>query len=243
MKSSLVFEWPLVVLLGFIVLAIHGCATTSNSEIFDQSEIDLIPTVSFSRILTSSEYIMVKVRAKGINGPAEVQRILGDESVVVRLSSNQEVTISYNEITEIERIVIKDIPMPSSGHQRTKKEEVADTLVLLPFIPLAPVMWPLYIAAGGPDRARRSKIDAVNRWKATLVYGGMSKDELILHVGEPREMYRCEASDWDGASDLWIYGDDQVLPGARSMQIRIDSGRVFDFSRPPSNWKCTIDGK
>jgi hypothetical protein len=215
------------VCIAIFVFMLTGCATYTKSLKFSQSEVKLIPTVAFQRVLsTTSENEKVKVWAKGVSGPAEVKGFEGQENVIVKDErNNKEMNLPINDILEIEHIWrFKKQNTSGYKHKGDSVGAVAETLFYVPIAPVAVGMWPL-MRALGLDAVKNDKDES----KARLVYDGMSKEDLMVYIGEPKEKYFCndKYNKYIGDYEVWIYGKDQVLRGGRELYINLDDNTVF----------------
>ena len=74
----------------------------------------------------------------------------------------------------------------------------------------------------GLDEHKNSKDEV----KAMRAYGGMTKEDLIKHVGQPKEKFLDEMRSGDPV-EIWVYGADKVLRGGRVLYITLPEGRVY----------------
>lgn len=205
--------------IAIIVFMVTGCATNTKSLKFSQSEVKLIPEETFQKVLSStSEDETVKVWAKGVSGSVEVKGFEGQEYVIVKDERNKkEMDLPINDILEIEHIWrFKKQNTSIKKHKGETAEAVGEFLIFAPLIPVAIGMMPV-LEVTGLDAKKNAKDEA----KAGLVYRGMSKEDLRLYVGEPKEKYLCKNN------EVWIYGKDQVLRGGRELYIDLDDNTVY----------------
>lgn len=228
-----------LLLAAFIVIIsfmMTGCATTSTSLKFTQSEVKLIPVVAIQKVLSPrSMNETVKVRAKSVHGAAEVKGFEGQEYVIVTDERHgKEVKLAISEIVEIERIRRFTVTSDRK-HQGNGAEAIGETLIYAPLIPLV-IVRPLF-GAMGLDEEKNSE----DREKASLAYEGMSKEDLRTYIGEPKGKYHCENKDRSGAYEVWVYSEDQVLRGGRALFISLDKEKVSFTSRLFPSWKiCSL---
>jgi hypothetical protein len=210
-----------------VTLLVTGCSTTTTSLKFTQSEVKLIPSIALQKIMSShSINETVTVSAKGLDGAAEVKGFVGQEYVIVTDLDAKEVKIKIADIIEIERIR----KMKTPANSRDKKgsstaDAVGETLIYTPLIPVAIGTWP-FLRAMGLDAKKNDEDEE----KARLIYEGMSKKDLILNIGEPKEKYHCEAKNARGDEEIWVYEKGQVLRGGRTLFIDLDKGVVYHNS-------------
>ncbi|RMF24645.1 MAG: hypothetical protein D6760_02890, partial [Deltaproteobacteria bacterium] len=111
-------------------------------------------------------------------------------------------------------------------------EGAAEVAVYAPFLPLVAAR-PVF-GLMGLDEGK----NADDEEKAALAYEGMTKDELLAYVGEPKERYRCESL--AGAArpkEVWVYENDKVIRGARAMFLELPQGVVYHTSEDTSFFK------
>lgn len=225
-----------IVIISFMVTS---CATTSPSLKFTQSEVKLIPVVAIQKVLSpASTNETVKVRAKNVNGPAEVKSFEGQECVIVTDEHHgKEVKLPISEITEIEHIWRIKRPANSGGkHQANSAEAVGESLIYAPMIPIAVSTWP-FLRMMGLDEKKNSR----DREKALWIYGGMNKDVLRESIGEPKHRYLCKSENSRDRFEVWSYENDQVLRGGRFLFLNLDKGKVYFSSwRFPSWANCSL---
>lgn len=229
----------LVAYIVIVAFMVTGCATTSTSLKFTQSEVKLIPVMSIQKVLSprSTIYDAVMVRVWSAHGITEVKGFEGQDYVIVTDErQGKEVKLAISEIVEIERIRRMKSTVTSAGkHQGNTAEAIGETLIYAPFIPLVTVR-PLF-GAMGLDEEKNSE----DGEKASLAYEGMSKEDLRTYIGEPKEKYHCKAKDGSVANEVWIYREDQVLRGGRSLFIRLDDEKVYHTSRLFPSWAiCSL---
>jgi len=232
-----------------VVLMTSGCATSTipywhktayGTWGFSQAEVERLPVISIRNILSSiseSEVqriqIFVSARAN-LGGFAKVTRMAGQEGVFVADAHGEEVRINFAQITEIQTIRhIKRTP-----RQKTPGEtaaEVGEVAEYAPLIPVAIATLP-FLRAMGLDAGKNDE----DKGKATLAYGGMSKNDLITHIGDPMERYHC--ADKYGGHEVWIYRKDQVLRGGRALFIGLADGKVYHTSHDTTFFKdsCSL---
>lgn len=227
----------LVAYIVIIAFMVTGCATTSTSLKFTQSEVKLIPVVAIQKVLSpGSMNETVKVRAKSVYGPAEVKGFEGQEYVIVTDERHgKEVKLAISEISEIERI--RRFTVTSAGkHQGNTAEAVVESLIYVPLVPLV-VTRPFFRAAG-----LDAENNAEDNQKAELAYSGMSKEDLKTYVGEPKEKYYCEAKGRSKAHEIWVFEEDKVLRGGRALFVNLESDKVYHNSYHISFFKddCSL---
>lgn len=228
----------LVAYIVIITFTVTGCATTSLK--FTQSEVKLIPVMSIQKVLSPrlTIYDSVMVRVWSAYGITEVKGFEGQDYVIVTDElQGKEVKLAISDIVEIERIRrMKSTDTSAGKNQGNTAEAIGETLSYAPFIPLV-IFRPLF-GAMGLDEEKNSE----DKEKASLAYDGMSKEDLRTYIGEPKEKYHCKAKDGSGASEVWIYREDQVLRGGRSLFIGLDNEKVYHTSCDISFFKdrCSL---
>ena len=217
---------------------VTGCTTTTTSLKFSQSEVKLIPAIAFQKVLSPrSANETIKVWAKGISGPAEVKDCEGQQYVIVRNERNKkEMKLPINDISEIEHIWrFKNSNNFGNKYKGNTTGAVAETVFYAPMVPVAIAMSPV-LRVSGLD----AKKNAEDKSKAQLVYEGISKNDLLTYIGEPKEKYLCspkEKNRWSKKEEVWVYRKDQVLRGGRSLFIDLDNGQVYYSSYDTSFFK------
>jgi hypothetical protein len=223
-----------IFLANFLV---SGCAATTTSLKFTQSELKLVPVVEFQKVLSSGAMNeTVEVNARSIDGTAVVKGFEGQKYIIVTDKYGQEIRLSISEITQIERI--RRIKRPDTTAKKSKSnngEAVGETLIYAPIVPVAIAMWPA-LRASGLDAGK----NAEDKRKARLVYEGMSKEDLKTYVGEPKEKYYCKAK--GKAYEAWVFEKDKVLRGGRALFIDLESDKVYHNSYHTSFFKddCSL---
>jgi len=210
--------------IAIIVFMITGCATNTKSLKFSHSEVELIPVEAFQKVLSPmSENETVKVWAKGVSGSMEVKGFEGQDYVIAKDEHNKkEMNLPINDILEIEHIWrFKKENTSRKKHKGETTEAVGEFLILAPLIPVAIGMMPI-LEVTGLD----AKKNSVDEKKAGLVYKGMSKEDLRVYVGEPKDKYLCKDI-YSRDYEVWIYRNDQVLRGGRELYIDLDDNKVF----------------
>jgi hypothetical protein len=216
---------------------VSGCAATTTSLKFTQSELKLVPVVEFQKVLSSGAMNeTVEVNARSIDGTAVVKGFEGQKYIIVTDKYGQEIRLSISEITHIERI--RRIKRPDTTAKKSKSnngEAVGETLIYAPIVPVAIAMWPA-LRASGLDAGK----NAEDKRKARLVYEGMSKEDLKTYVGEPKEKYYCKAK--GKAYEVWVFEKDKVLRGGRALFIDLESDKVYHNSYHTSFFKddCSL---
>lgn len=217
--------------LGVLLLA-TGCAGTTASIDFSKSELQRIPGSSLQRIATAhAADEVVAVRVAGHDGPLEVKEFKNRDSATVYAADGKEVHINFTDITELSIFRKPKTPEPAAPPKGASPSDIAFTaLVYAPIVPVAIGTWPL-LRAMGLDGSKNSEDEA----KARLVYTGMSREDLLESVGKPREKYSCilklnlkDRS--DPPLEIWVYDDEKVLRGGRTLLIYLDRGTVSDNS-------------
>jgi CRISPR/Cas system CMR subunit Cmr4 (Cas7 group RAMP superfamily) len=207
--------------------SVSGCAATTTSLKFTQSELKLVPAIAFQKVLSSGTMNeTVEVKARSIDGRAVVKGFEGQKHVIMTDKHGQEIRLPFSEITEIERI--RRIKRPETTAKKggtNDAEAFAEALIYAPLVPIAIAMWPA-LRASGLD-AKKNDEDEL---KARLVYEGMSKEDLITYVGEPKEKYYCEVEGKSTAHEVWVFEKDKVLRGGRALFIDLGSNRVYHNS-------------
>ena len=101
-------------------------------------------------------------------------------------------------------------------------DAVGETMIYAPLVPVAigtlPFLRAMDLDAGKNDQDEE---------KARLVYEGMSKNDLIKNIGEPKEKYHCEAKNGSGIEEIWVYNKGEVLRGGRALFIDLGKGVVY----------------
>jgi len=219
------------------VLVLTGCATTTTPQWkqtsygswkLTQSEIAKLPTISIRNILSSesvSEHqrMRILVRTAEQEDYVEVKNLPSEDEahVLTTDAHGREIVIAIDHISEIQSIrQIRTAPRQTTAGE--KAEGAAEALIYAPLLPLL-ATWPL-LRATGLD-ANKNAEDAE---KAMRAYGGMSKHELVAHVGAPLEKYHCD--DKSGGHEVWVYSDEQVIRGGRALFIRLTDGQVYHAS-------------
>ena len=235
-----------------------GCATTPTTPYwkttsygtmkYSQAELEKLPSVSIRNILSSMSKtegirVLIIVRSKSLDGPAEIKRMTGQEGVIVTDTHGQEVRIKIAQITEIERI--RRFKVESRKKTMGEKAgEAGEVLTYAPLIPVAITSWP-FLRASGLDAGKNDD----DNEKAKLAYGGMSKEDLVTYVGEPKEQYYCREVKGTGGKEVWVYEKDKVLRGGMAMFIDLDEGVVYHTSHHTTFFKksdrhnCKLIGK
>jgi hypothetical protein len=111
-------------------------------------------------------------------------------------------------------------------------------------LPLALVALPLWgvFRVLGEDPAKNQEDES----KARFVYEGMSKNDLLTYIGQPKEKYMCipkgqyQLSKEEAHTEVWVYRKDQVLRGGRALVIGSGRGEVLENSYDPSFFKKWI---
>jgi len=172
------------------------------------------------------------VRASNLPEPAAVNGFEGNEYVVVRDAHGNDAKIAINEISEIDRITQLNRPTSAQKGLGSTAQDVGETLIYAPLIPVAIASWPL-LRAMGLDEKRNSK----DREKALLLYGGMTKQTLRESIGEPKERYLCQDKNSGDILELWRYEKDKVLRGGRFLFLSPEEGKVIFASFRFPNWE------
>ena len=97
-------------------------------------------------------------------------------------------------------------------------EVVIYTPVLITALPLAPVIIPM------------TKSMAARNVKVNSIYQGMTKDELLFYLGEPRGKYQCfsmSGTMFESEKIIWEYSKEQVLPGTDLMFFKPGEQEVY----------------
>lgn len=238
------------VILGILITVsiTFGCATstipywqktTYGTWEFSQVEVEILPIVSLRNILSSkseseNQRIEIFVRARNLEGIAKVTRLAGQEELLVKDAKGKEVKINFAQITEIHTIR----HVKNTKRQKTlgeTAEEVGEAVELAPLIPVAVATLP-FLSAMGLNEGK----NAEDTGKAALAYGGISKNDLITHIGNPLERYHCESE--YGGHEVWIYKKGQVLSGGRALFIHSTSGKVYHTSEDTNFFKnsCSL---
>jgi len=233
------------VIAGMLIAALmlSGCATSTipgwqrtayGTWKFSHADIEKLPIISIRNILSAIsedelQRIQVFVRARNLDGLAKVTRMAGEEEVFVADPHGEEVRINLAQITEIRTVrYIKVTPRHKTTGE--KAEEAVVFLEYAPFIPVAIATWPI-LRVSGLDAGK----NAEDTGKASMAYGGMSKEDLITYIGEPMEEYYCEGK--HGDEEIWIYEKSQVLRGGRALFINLDDGVVYHTSHNTTFFK------
>ena len=229
----------LAVYIVIIAFMVTGCATTSTSLKFTQSEVKLIPAIAIQKVLSpGSMNETVMVRARSFLATAEVKGFEGLNYVIVMDERHgNEMKLVISEITEIERIRQIKRPDTSAGkHQGDTAEAIGETLIYAPLIPVAIASWP-FLRAMGLDEEKNS----TDTEKALLIFGGLTKKALRENIGEPTQRYLCKREDSRDMFEVWSYEKDQVLRGGRFLFLSPDEGKVYFTSfRFPSWANCSL---
>lgn len=211
-------------LLVTIVLLLSGCARKTHTLKFDKDEVSLIPLCSFPQVLAKTDLVKVKVKTKNSNKFSEVIKVKGFEYVTIASGhSNEVMKIPFSEIEEIVRTTQIKREKNKVHYQGTTSQYIGETLIYLPFVPIGLVGAPIHWALGGKTKSQEDTDDYL---KASLVYGGMTKKELITYVGQPEEKYHCIPKWQPTPYDVWIYPSNQIISSRG--HIRIYSGPDSD---------------
>ena len=152
--------------------------------------------------------------------------------------SGKEIKLKIKDIAEIERIRRIIRPDTTIKKRESKSTEtIGETLIYAPLAPVAIATLPA-LRATGLDAGK----NAQDKEKARLVYEGMSREELKIYVGEPKEKYYCEAKGRRKANEVWVYEDDKVLRGGRALFIDLERDKVYYNSYHTSFFKdhCSL---
>jgi hypothetical protein len=238
LKDKTIFLAAYTAYILNIAFMVTGCATTSASLKFTHTEVKLIPVVSIHKVLSPmSTNETVTVRARNVNGPAEFIGFAGQQYVIV-MDENREtkMKVAISDITEIERIRRVKRPNTSAEkHQGNTAEAVGETLLYAPMVPVAIASLP-FLNMMGLDEGKNS----VDRAKALLVYGEMTKEALRESIGEPKQRYLCKSKNSNDRFEVWNYEKDQVLRGGRFLFLNSGEGKVsFSSWRFPSWANCS----
>lgn len=210
---------PNLLLIAFFA---GGCSTKTSSLTYSQTELKLVPSTSYPKLLSSKDTnLKVEVNAKNLDGTATVKKLDGEKNIVVTDKRGQETKLPINDIIQIERIRQTNI-QPVSGNV---SEVIAETAIYAPLIPVTLPMWPV-LHMSGLDAQQNAK----DNEKARLVYEGMSEEELIKFIGIPKEKYFCEAKGQLTAHEVWVYDEEKVLRGGRALFIDSLSDKVYHNS-------------
>ena len=170
------------------------------------------------------------MRARNLDGIAKVTRMAGQEEVLVMDARGKEVRINFAQITEIH--TIRHIKRTKRQKTTGKTaEEVVEVVTLAPMIPLIATL--PFLRAMGLDGGK----NAEDNGKARLAYGGLSKNDLVTHIGAPMEKYHC--ADVYGGHEVWIYRKGQVLRGGRALFIKLADEKVYVTSHHTTFLICT----
>jgi len=210
-----------------ILFLLSGCAAAKTTLKYNQSEIELIPASEIQKVLSPAALNeTVKVRANNIDGSVVVKGFIGDEYVLVTNKLGQQVSIPSKDITEIDRIRhIKTSDKPGGKGKSSTAETVGETLIYAPLIPFSVAVAPALRASGLDAKKNAQDVE-----KARLVYVGMSKEDLMKNLGEPREEYFCGAKGKLRAHEVWIFEEHKVLRGARAIFIDSEKNTVYHTS-------------
>ena len=216
-----------------------GCATTTTSLKFTESELEVVPAVVLPKLLSSNATNeVVEVSAKSIDEPAVVKRIEGQKYVVVTDTRGKELRLSISQITEIERIrQIKSSETSTTKGGGNAADTVGETLIYGPLVPVSIALWPA-LRLSGLD----AKKNAEDNQKARLVYEDMSKEDLKRFVGEPKEKYYCESQGKSKAHEVWVFEHEKILRGGRALFIDLTTDKVYHNSYNTSFFKnaCSL---
>lgn len=231
----------IVTCASIAILMAYGCATTPywtttsyGTMTYSQAELEKLPHISIKNILSSGSAddqirVEIIVRSRELKSPAKVKRLAGQKDVIVTDAYGQEVQIEIDQITEIERIRrFKVVPRKTTMGE--KADTAGEVLIYAPLIPVAIASWPI-LRMFGLDAVKNDD----DKEKALLAYGGMSKEDLTMYVGEPKEKYYCKNK--YGDQEIWIYEKSQVLRGGRALFIYLDDGVVYHTSHDTTFFK------
>jgi len=241
--------WSLNACVLCVSLLVNGCASTPSID-FSRSDLKKIPLSSLQRMASAhAADEVVAVRVSGSDRPAEVKAFESRDHVTVYADDGKEEDVKFSDISAL-LIFRKPKPLeqaePKKGSSASGAAAAAgEALAYAPIVPLAVGTWPL-LRAMGLDASKNSKDNA----KARLVYLGMSRKELMESVGEPREKYSCilklHLKDrQDVPQEIWVYDDDKVLRGGRSLSIDSGTGTVShnsfhtSYFKDSDSFRCT----
>ena len=222
----------------FLTVFLVGCAPTTTSLKYTQSEVKLIPTVAFQQVLSSrATNETVEVNAKSIDGAAVIKGFEGQKNIIVTTKSGEEIRLPTSDITKIKRIwkIKRENTTAIKGESidaASTGEALGYMLIYAPLIPVAIAIWPFFHAVGWDDHQ-----NVEDDRKAILVYRGMSMEDLKIYIGEPKEKYYCEPKAKSKASEIWVYEKDKVLRGGRALFIDLESNKVYHSSHHTSFFK------
>lgn len=234
-STKLVYKFSTRVALAICAfLSIVGCSATSTSIAYSRSEVGLIPGSALQRLASAhSASKVIVIKTTGSSEQFEVKEFKDKKSVVAVTPDGNEITIDFSKMSEL---IIKDKPKPKPKQVETNDSPrkssaselvygAGEVLIYLPLIPVAIVSWPLLRAMGLDEHKNNA-----DEHKAELIYIGLSKNELLHEVGEPKEKYVCQLkggpNDHFEPTEIWIYENDRVLRGGRALFIDIAKGVV-----------------
>lgn len=227
-----------------------GCATSTHSVGFSKSELQRIPTPSLRRIVAAhAADEVVAIRMDGRDQPVEVKEFNNRDSATIFGPDGKEAEIRFSDITAL---VIFKKPKPPEPTQRPAGASASavasatvEALAYAPIVPLAIGTWPL-LRAMGLDESKNSADNA----KARLIYQGMSRQDLLASIGEPKEKYSCilklRLKDKpDVPQEIWVYDESKVLRGGRALFLDVGTGTVSHnsfhttFFRDSDSFDCS----
>lgn len=233
----------------FASLLASGCASSTPAIEFGRSELQLIPGSSLQRIASAhAADETVAVRVEGRDEAVEVKEFKDREYATVYAAEGKEENIRFADLTALS--IFRKPPADGADGQKDPSARAAaatavEAVAFAPIVPVAIGTWPL-LRAMGLDAAKNSEDNA----KAGLIYRGMSKKELLESVGKPRETYACllklHLKDQpDVPLEIWVYDDDKVLRGGRTLSIDLGTGTVShnsyntEYFKDSSSFSCS----
>lgn len=229
-----------------MMLLAAGCASTGAAVGYSRSELQLIPGKSLERMANrhaADELVAVKV--EGRSDPVEVRSFTDKDHVTVVASEGLDQQVRFSDVTDL--LIFK---RPRKDEQQAAPNRatasgaagaIGEALVYAPLVPLAVATWPALNVMG-----LNASTNSADDERARRIYEGLSKQELIDSIGRPKERYACIKKNPrdkdDAAEEIWVYDDDRVLRGGRTLIISNQSGLVTynsfhtTFFKDP-NWR------
>lgn len=218
--------------LFLFTLLISGCST--KSMIFSPDELKLVPNTLYGKLLSSKDPdVTIEINAKSMDGTATVKTLDRDKGVMTIDQQGREITLPFHDVTRIERIT----HLKREGQSTDVADIIGYTVIYAPIAVVAAPLYPIFHWTG-LDANR----NAEDTEKAGLVYRGMSKEELTQFLGNPKEKYKCEATEKHSVKEIWVYDHAKVLRGGRSLFIDPADDKVYHNSYDASFFKsyCSL---
>lgn len=227
--------------IGFLpaIMLTGGCASSGanvgTSIGYGRSELQLIPAKSLERLASNhAADELVAVKVEGQSDPVVVRFFSGKDHVSVLAPQGQEQLVRFADVTDLLIIKLPKKDQQAAVPARTTASgaagAVGEALVYAPMVPIAVVSWPL-LNVMGLNGAKNSDDTA----RAGRIYMGLSRQDLIESIGEPREKYACTMrvklkGKPDEAEEIWVYDEDKVLRGGRTLILESANGLVWHNS-------------